>query len=140
MEQYITVLNIDPEDGTPSLAEEIPYTVDGAMEDDAQTGAEIALTQDGTTLYASHRNYDGSGAMLVFTVKDESPFLTQIQSTSTSGSVPRFFTIVGQHVLVPDQVDSIIDVFKMDPEDQGKLNLVELNSCGLEPTCLAVIT
>lgn len=143
LQQYVTVLNINPETGTlsvpPTLSNEISYTVDGAADNDAQYGAEIALTEDGKTLYVSHRNYDGFGAIVVFSVEDGIQFLSQVQDTSTSGSNPRFFTVVGQHVLVADQFGNFIDVFKGDPEDLGKLTLVSSTIGGLAPTCLTVI-
>ena len=123
----------------PTLSNEISYTVDGAADNDAQYGAEIALTEDGKTLYVSHRNYDGFGAIVVFSVEDGIQFLSQVQDTSTSGSNPRFFTVVGQHVLVADQFGNFIDVFKGDPEDLGKLTLVSSTVGGLAPTCLTVI-
>ena len=143
LEQYVTVLDVDPETGNlyvpPTLSNEIAYTVDGAPDNDAQTGAEIALSEDGKTLYVSHRNYDGFGAMVVFSVEDGIKFLTQLQSISTSGSAPRFFTVVGQHVLVADQLGNFIDVFRADPEDSGKLSLVSSTLGGQQPTCLTVV-
>ena len=67
LSRHISVLNVGDE-GVLSLAKEIPYHVEGAMEDDVQNGAEIALAADGKTLYASVRNYNRTGAMLVFSV------------------------------------------------------------------------
>ena len=67
LSRHISVLNVGDE-GTLSLAKEIPYHVEGAMEDDVQNGAEITLAADGKTLYASVRNYNRTGAMLVFSV------------------------------------------------------------------------
>ena len=67
LSRHISVLNVGDE-GTLSLAKEVPYHVEGAMEDDVQNGAEIALAADGKTLYASVRNYNRTGAMLVFSV------------------------------------------------------------------------
>jgi len=143
LEQYVTVLDIDTETGTlfvpPTLSNEIPYTVEGAPDNDAQTGAEIALAGDGKTLYVSHRNFDGLGAMVVFSVEDGVPYLTQIQDTSTSGSNPRFFAVVGQNILVTDQFDNFIDVFRADPEDLGRLSLVSSTVGGQQPTCLTVV-
>ena len=143
LEQYVTVLDVDPDTGNlyvpPTLSNEIPYTVDGAPDNDAQTGAEIALSGDGKTLYVSHRNYDGLGAIVVFTVEDGFTFLSQVQSISTSGSAPRFFTVVGQNVLVADQFGNFIDVFGADPEDLGKLSLVSSTVGGQQPTCLTVV-
>ena len=143
LEQYVTVLDIDTETGTlfvpPTLSNEIPYTVEGAPDNDAQTGAEIALSGDGKTLYVSHRNFDGLGAMVVFSVEDGVPYLTQIQDTSTSGSNPRFFAVVGQNILVTDQFDNFIDVFRADPEDLGRLSLVSSTVGGQQPTCLTVV-
>ena len=139
LEQYVTVLGIDTETGTLFPSNEIPYTVEGAPDNDAQTGAEIALSGDGKTLYVSHRNFDGLGAMVVFSVEDGVPYLTQIQDTSTSGSNPRFFAVVGQNILVTDQFDNFIDVFRADPEDLGRLSLVSSTVGGQQPTCLTVV-
>ena len=84
LQRYITVLNIDPEDGSLSPAsKETPYHVEGALDSDTQNGAEIVLAPDGDTLYASVRNYNRTGAVLVFNVTDGFP--AQIQSISTGG-------------------------------------------------------
>ena len=42
--------------------------MEGAQDDDVQNGAEIVLSPDGKTIYASVRNYNRTGAMLVFSV------------------------------------------------------------------------
>ena len=65
--RVISVLDIGDE-GTLSLKKNYGYHVEGEMEDDVLTGAEIYLTPDGKTLYASVRNSNRAGAMLVFTV------------------------------------------------------------------------
>ena len=67
LSRHISVLNVGDE-GVLSLAKEIPYHVEGAMEDDVQNRAEITLAADGKTLYASVRNYNRTGAMLAFSV------------------------------------------------------------------------
>ena len=71
---------------------------------------------------------------------DDSPYLSQIQSIPTSGQVPRFFAVVDRHVLVPDQVNSLIDVFRIEPENAGRLNLVGQSLGGQMPTCLVAVT
>ena len=71
---------------------------------------------------------------------DGGPLLRQIQSIPTSGKMPRFFTVVDGHVLVPDQLNSFVDVFRIEADNGGRLNLVGQNSGGQNPTCLAVLT
>ena len=75
----------------------------------------------------------------MFSVQDEMPYLSQVQSISTSGSVPRFFTLVDQNAVVADQNGNFIDVFRADAEDLGKLSLVSSTVGGQQPTCLTVV-
>ena len=81
LENCLNVLHIDPSDGTLSQdAKVVTYEVEGATAGTRQYGSGIDLAPDGKTLYVSNR---GDGAILVFSVLDESPFLKQIQGSDS---------------------------------------------------------
>ena len=50
--------------------------------------------------------------------------------------------MVDRHILVPDQVNSFVDVFRIEQQEgrEGRLNLVGQNSGGQMPTCLVAVT
>ena len=81
LKNCLNVLYIDPSDGTLSQAANlVPYDVEGASAGTRQYGSGIELAPDSKTLYVSNR---GDGAILVFSVLDESPFLKQIEGSNS---------------------------------------------------------
>ena len=138
LENCLTVLAIDAKDGTLSrAANKVPYKVEGATAGTRQYGSGIELAPDGRTLYVSNR---GDGAILVFSVLEESPFLRQIQTIKSGGTWPRYICLVGKYLLAPDERNSSMDVFEIDAKDDGRLRRAHATMpCGKAPSCLAII-
>ena len=139
LQNCLSVLDINPTDGTLShAAKKVPYNVEGATAGTRQYGSGIELASDGRTLYVSNR---GDGAILVFAVLEQSPFLRQIQTVKSGGTWPRFICIVGsKYLLAPDERSSSMGVFEIDAKNHGRLmKAVAVTPCGKAPSCLAVI-
>ena len=140
LENCLTVLDINQTDGTLSqAAKKVPYIVEGATAGNRQYGSGIELAPDGRTLYVSNR---GDGAILVFSVLEESPFLAQIQTVKSGGTWPRYICLAGgKYLLAPDERSSSMDVFEIDGKDgDGRLRrAATVTPCGKAPSCLAII-
>ena len=80
-------------------------------------GADLHLSRDGKTLYASHR---GSNTIIVFRVREDGS-MEKIQVTASGGEIPRMFNITpdGKYLLCGNQDSDNIAVFEVDSE--GKL-------------------
>ena len=140
LQNCLNVLLIDPSEGTLSQdAKTVPYDVDGATAGTRQYGSGIELAPDGKTLYVSNR---GDGAILVFSVLDESPFLKQIQTIKSGGTWPRYICLAsdGKFLLVPDERSSTMDIFEIDRKGDGKLRRAStVAPFAKAPSCLAII-
>ena len=70
-----------------------------------------------------------------------SNFTQPEQTVKTNRTWPRFLSLVGKHLLVPDERSSAIDVFAVDEEDGGKLREAASATLplGYSPSCLALV-
>jgi 6-phosphogluconolactonase len=96
--------------------------------------AEVAVSADGRTLYASNRGCD---TIEVFAIDPHSGRLTHRQSCTTHGRTPRFFALhPGGHLLyvLNEDSDSVV-VLRVDPTDSRLSPAGPTLACG-SPVCL----
>jgi len=79
------------------------------------TAAEVAVSPDGRTLYASNR---GDDSLAVFSIDAGSGRLTAAGRVPTGGRVPRHFAIdpAGRWLLAANQESDLITIFRIDAE------------------------
>jgi 6-phosphogluconolactonase len=94
------------------------------------TAAEVAISPDGTFLYASNR---GEDSLVVFTISPKDGRLTLLQRISCGGKTPRHFTLdpTAQWLLCGNQDSATITVFRRDAATgrlTGPTQMVPLDS------------
>ncbi len=84
------------------------------------TAAELAISPDGLTLYASNR---GEDSLVVFSIRPKDGKLDLVQRISCGGKTPRHFTLdpTAQWLLCGNQDSANITIFRRDAAT-GKLN------------------
>jgi 6-phosphogluconolactonase len=136
--QSVSAFEINASTGNLTPLGDAPYAIEDATDGVAQSGAGIVLHPNGNALYASIR---GDGAIVVYAVSDASPYLAQIQTARPKGTWPRFIMLASaQHLLVPDEFKSTVDVFQVDEADRSKLSLIHSElPCGQRPTAIVFV-
>ena len=117
LDSTVTVFDWESETGRATEAQVITTIPDGHP--GRNTTAEIAVSPNGRFLYVSNRGRD---AIVLFTIDPKTGQLTYVESTPTSGTRPRFFTLdlEGEQIFAANQDSDDITVFRIDP-DTGQL-------------------
>jgi 6-phosphogluconolactonase len=97
-------------------------------------GAEIEVSADGRTLYASHR---GADRIEVFAIDADTGRLTHLQSRASEGRTPRFFALhpQGGFLYVLNEDSDTVVTLAVDPIDGQLGETVATLRCG-SPVCL----
>ena len=101
------------------------------------TTAEIAVSLDGRFLYVSNRGQD---AIVLYEINERDGLLTYVESVSTGGTRPRFFTldVKGEQIFVANQDSDDITVFRLDPET-GRLTRTATRVSVGSPSAISLI-
>jgi 6-phosphogluconolactonase len=75
---------------------------------DAGDASEIAIGSDGRFVYAAIRDAD---ILVVFRVEDGGRRLVRVADVPTGGRGPRHFVVLGERILVGNQLTNTVDVF-----------------------------
>ncbi len=118
LDSTVTAYRFDASSGALSPLQWVPLLPDTYTSN--SRAAEIAVSADGRTLYASNRGCD---SIEVFAIDQQSGRLTHRQSCPTEGRTPRFFALhPGAPLLYALNEDShSINTFKVDAAD-GRLS------------------
>jgi 6-phosphogluconolactonase (cycloisomerase 2 family) len=97
-------------------------------------GAEIEVSADGRTLYASHR---GADRIEVFAIDADTGRLTHLQSRPSEGRTPRFFALHpdGGFVYALNEDSDTVVTLAVNPADGGLGEAVATLRCG-SPVCM----
>lgn len=96
--------------------------------------AEIAVSEDGRTVYGSNRGHD---SIVVFSVDESTGELNPIQFISTEGGHPRHFSLMpdGNFMIVANRDGNNLVLFKIDPE-KGTLQFTGKTTEQSKPVCV----
>ncbi|SMF82340.1 6-phosphogluconolactonase [Paenibacillus uliginis N3/975] len=96
--------------------------------------AEIAVSEDGRTVYGSNRGHD---SIVVFSVDASSGELSPIQYISTEGGHPRHFSLMpeGKFMIVANRDGNNLVLFTVDPEN-GTLQFTGKTIEQSKPVCV----
>ena len=96
--------------------------------------AEIAVSEDGQTLYGSNRGHD---SIAVFSIDQMTGHITPIQYISTEGGHPRHFTLMpgGKFLYAANRDDNNLVLFRVQPED-GTLAYTGYTIKQSKPVCV----
>ena len=113
----IVTLRWNASQGNLSSVQTLPTS--SAAFEGVQSGAEIALSQDGRFVYIANR---GENTLLVYRVQPDTGELALVQRTPSGGERPWHFAIhaSGKWMLVANQRSGKVNVFGIDPAT-GKL-------------------
>ncbi|MPY18237.1 lactonase family protein [Paenibacillus glucanolyticus] len=128
----VTVLRYIQDEGRLAVLETIstlPVDFDGES-----YCAEIAVSEDGKTVYGSNRGHD---SIVVFSVHEDTGYLSPVQYISTEGGHPRHFTLMpgGKFMVVANRDGNNLVLFNVDPED-GKLAFTGYTVSQSKPVCV----
>ena len=96
--------------------------------------AEIAVSEDGKTVYGSNRGHD---SIVVFSVNEDTGNLNPIQYISTEGGHPRHFTLLpgGKFMVVANRDGNNLVLFSVSPDD-GNLTFTGYTVTQSKPVCV----
>ena len=96
--------------------------------------SEIAVSEDGRTLYASNRGYD---TIAVYRIDQDTGHLTFVEATLSGGKTPRFFAIGpgGEHMYVLNEDSDQIKTFTIQGRDGALTPTGSTVACG-SPVCM----
>lgn len=95
--------------------------------------AEIAVSEDGKTVYGSNRGHD---SIVVFSVHEDTGHLSPVQYISTEGGHPRHFTLMpgGKFMVVANRDGNNLVLFNVAPD--GKLAFTGYTVSQSKPVCV----
>lgn len=128
----VTVFRYVPEEGRLELLQTIS-TLPVDFEGESYC-AEIAVSEDGRTVYGSNRGHD---SIVVFTVDASSGELSPVQYISTEGGHPRHFSLLpgGNFMIVANRDGNNLVLFKVDAES-GTLQFTGKTTEQSKPVCV----
>jgi len=118
-------------DGRLTRFAEVVSLADGVKE--GETGAHIAISADGRFVYVSNRKHN---SISVFAL-DSDGVPSLIQNIPSGGNWPRFFLLVGKHLIVANQLSDDLAVFTVAAD--GKLADTGTRFAIEKPVCLLPI-
>jgi 6-phosphogluconolactonase len=118
-------------DGRLTRFAEVASLADGVK--DGETGAHIAISPDGRFVYVSNRKHN---SISVFAL-DGAGVPSLIQNIPSGGNWPRFFILLGQHLIVANQLSDDLAVFAVGGD--GKLSDTGTRFAIDKPVCLLAI-
>jgi 6-phosphogluconolactonase len=132
LDATVTAYAFDPATGTLTPQQWLTLMPDTWMQH--SRGAEIEVSADGRTLYASHR---GADRIEVYALDAGTGRLTHLQSRPSEGRTPRFFALHpdGGCVYVLNEDSDTVVTLAVDPADGRLGETVATLRCG-SPVCL----
>lgn len=118
-------------DGRLTRFAEVESLADGVKE--GETGAHIAISPDGRFVYVSNRKHN---SISVFAL-DANGVPSLIQNIASGGNWPRFFILLGRHLIVANQLSDDLAVFTVGAD--GKLSDTGTRFAIEKPVCLLPI-
>ena len=128
----VTVFKFDASAGTFQEIQSLPLLPDGYS--GRNTSADIHISPDGKTLYASNR---GDDSLASFHIDPSSGQLAALAHTPSGGKTPRNFAIdpSGSYLLAANQDSGSLATFRIDPSN-GKLTLAGPPNLVDHPMCV----
>jgi len=134
LKNTLTIFQVNQNEATLKEMGRVEYEVPSATAGTRQYGSEVELHPSGGLLLASNR---GDGAVLVFKVREDAPYLEQVHCAASNGTWPRFFKLLGEkHLLSCDQFNQKVTLFKLDEEKGSLTQEWEVEAEGTNPSIL----